>query len=304
MGALPVAALVLMTACGSEEEPEAQAPSTSSQESTTEPTDGEPSTASAEETDEDTAEAPTVEEPPQSEPPRSDGQTPTPLAAGVQAVLPEGWVVEPRAVAGNSEVPTSACLRDPADAEQLVCNVSMSVGHPEPPEESGSGQECTTEDVQVGDHNATRTRYAQGDCAAEDPGTTDVWWVPDLSLSIRATADQDVTSLLSSVEGDADTGEISGHVARLVETDGATLQVELLEHYDEADPDNADVVTGEAEFTLTEETRCFTPRPSDPMINDPVPCLEAAPWSDGYRGVVTVLVNDADEVIALSQPFE
>lgn len=241
---------------------------------------------------------------PQNEPPRSDGQTPTPLATGVQAALPEGWVVEPRATAGDSDVQTTACLRDPADAEQSVCNVSISVGHLEPPDESGSGQECTTEDVQVGDYDATRTRYAQGDCASEDPGTTDVWWVPDLSLSIRAAADQDVDSLLSSVAGEAGTGEISGHVARLVDTDGATVQVELLEYDGEANPDNPDVVTGDAEFTLTEETRCFTPRPSDPMINDPVPCGEAVPWLYGYRGTVTVLVNDAGEVMAMSQPFE
>lgn len=233
------------------------------------------------------------------EPPRSDGQTPTPLTTGVQAVLPEDWVVEPMTVSGEAEVPTGACLRDPADAEELVCNASLSAGHTEQPEQTGVGEECETEDVQVGDYEATRTRYAQGSCEAEDPGTTDFWWVPDLGLSIRATAGQDVDGLLASIESGGDT---TGHVARLVDTDGSTVQVELLEYFD-ADPSNPDPVVGEAEFTVTEDTRCFARRISDPMITDPVSCDEAMTWLYGFRGVVTVLVDDAGEVIALSQPW-
>lgn len=100
MGALPVAALVLMTACGSEEEPEVEPPPAAASE---DPTDSEPSTEPAEETtdaeptteepteepsapapttEEPTTEAPTTEEPTTEEPTGSDPTTQEPPAEG------------------------------------------------------------------------------------------------------------------------------------------------------------------------------------------------------------------------------
>lgn len=92
MGALPVAALVLMAACGSEEEPEVQAPPSASEE----PTDTDPTTEPAEtddvtsDDDEVTADPqptavdpePTTEEPTTEEPTSADPTTQEPPEEG------------------------------------------------------------------------------------------------------------------------------------------------------------------------------------------------------------------------------
>jgi len=102
MALVPVAALVLMTACGTEEEPEVEAPTTSTEETPTdaapttaepEPTDGAPTTEEpTEETTASPTEEPTSEEPTSGEPPEEGAGDPMAFAEEYVGLVTSGDV--------------------------------------------------------------------------------------------------------------------------------------------------------------------------------------------------------------------